>query len=169
MTAITSLDEVADRYDVIADRFALVSAGVADALTSDSQTQAQVQALRADVEGALEELRLLRVDLDGFEATDKLTVTEGSVIIAVWRWQRRVRGALVDVASALHEVARIAADLKGQRQDRIAIVRDGETWQSIAARELGDWNEWPRLLAANPDLAPGALTAGTVLAIPDRR
>lgn len=166
---IGSLDDIVDAVDAVGDRFEAARQAIADALDSDSQTDTQVQALRADLSGVAGDLRSVRRDLDAVDAVDFLHAAGGRRTIAMWRWQRRTRRALGGVVAAVVEARRIAADLRGQRQDQVVVALDGDTLQTIAARALGDWREWPRLLKSNPGLNVGPLAAGTTLALPDRR
>jgi nucleoid-associated protein YgaU len=71
--------------------------------------------------------------------------------------------------------------LEGQLQASLAIVDQlragiaqgyvtvgsGDTLQSLAAKYLGGWQEWPRLAAAN-GLPAGPVAVGTTLILPQR-
>lgn len=154
--------------DDLAERFRATSALVEGMLGAVPRAD-QLEAVRGALAGYEVEIRALLRDLDPHdEIADWLLVEEGARTIAMWRWRRQTRSALVAVWGRVHATAAVAGELRGTR-DRVVVVRDGDTWQSIAQRELGGWREWPRLLEANPGLSAGALTSGTSIVVPNLR
>ncbi len=90
-------------------------------------------------------------------------------VIALWKWERSTRRAFVGLDDAARKTAEVARLLEEGAGPVLVVARSGDTLQSLAARHLGDWRAWPRLLEANPGLAPGAVPSGTVLQVPRRR
>lgn len=84
-------------------------------------------------------------------------------------WLTSTRGLICDgIASMMGPwVGYTRAAAGGVVQVRKHTVRSGDTLQSIAARLMGDWRQWPRIAETN-DLDPASsLTVGTELTIPE--
>lgn len=165
MTPAELIEDTAD----YATRLGEVAAVVKAAVKGGEATAAQLEAVRATTSGLEVDIRTTLRELDRCDETDWLVVVDGERTLAIWTWRRASRSALLGLWRLAHQMAEAARELGGGTRQRIVVVRDGETWQSIAARELGSWGEWPRLLAANPALSPGALPSGTTLVVPDKR
>lgn len=84
-------------------------------------------------------------------------------------YRTQARRDLVDVCRltlAVEDAVREAQSRQPRRRTRI--VRAGDTLQSIARDELGDWTLWAGIATAN-GLDPGAtLTVGSELLMPER-
>jgi nucleoid-associated protein YgaU len=123
---------------------------------------------RASLAATLAAAKAVRRDLDGRDVLEHQVTGAAIDSIRLWQWERGTRSALVRLTDAALAVdARAAAWLAGQ-QAAVHVVHTGDTLQSVAARHLGGWEEWPRIAALN-DLPPGPLRPGTVLALPTRR
>lgn len=85
---------------------------------------------------------------------------DGARTLAAWRWRLATRHALGVVAGVALDAGRGAELLDVAEAGSSVVVRRGDTLQSIAGRELGDWREWPRILDANPSPEPGTLASG---------
>lgn len=148
-----------------------VSTGLATiqaALRAGTQTTADIRRALAVLTNAAEDIRAVRIDLDAYVATDQQLYPDGAITLALWQWACATRQTLTGLDGGIRKGIDIANELLlGRAQTRYA-VRSGDTLQSIAARYLGSWQDWMRLVDAN-GLDPGAtLAAGTVLTIPQR-
>lgn len=141
-----------------AARAAFGAAGTRRAL---SNVRSTLSGLRSDILGA-------RDDLDATDITSLVRYQDGEDLIRLWRWERELRRSLVRLDGHMRVLEAVVVNALEARADKVYVVRSGDTLQSIAARELGDWREWTRLAEVN-GLAPGALTSGTHLRIPPRR
>lgn len=154
---------------------ARISAGVratfasVDALVRQGKATAQtIRHLRAEIQGYLDDARALRVSLDLVDVEDLQSVDLASDTLALWRWEREVRHTLGSAGYQLRRLWEQLRDLEQGSTRTLHTVRSGDTLQRLAARYLGDWREWTRILDANPDLEAGALTGGQVLVIPQK-
>ena len=96
--------------------------------------------------------------------------TKATDLLDASRWIHDTRFSYVQIrASMLGVMAACDSAISVlPAANRWHTVKAGETPQSIAAVELGDWQRWPDLMDAN-DLDPAAtLTAGARLLIPGR-
>lgn len=107
----------------------------------------------------------LRLDLDVLDVAGG--VDEGADQISAALWERETRHGLVLVSLHSGQAAERLSDLEpGGYRQRVYIVSAGDTLQSIAQHEMGTWEAWPQIVAAN-GLDPGAaLAVGTQLIIP---
>lgn len=127
----------------------------------------QLRHLRATLSGYAADVRSLRDDLDANDIRDILAFEWPEDVIRAWQLERRTRRALVQVGEQLRQVDAVAETLeRGAEADRY-VTKSGDTWQGVAARLLGDWREWPRLVAANGG-DPATLPPGTILTVPER-
>lgn len=138
----------------------------AGALAVDPDVR-QLRGLRAALAGYSGDVRRLRADLDGGDIRDALAHEWPEDVIRAWQLERRSRQALVQAAVQIRAADDVAEALERGARLRQYVARSGDTWQSVAARLLGDWREWPRLVEAN-DGDPSVLPAGTVLVVPRR-
>ncbi len=139
-------------------RTALGATGTRRAL---SNVRSTLSGLRADILSA-------RDDLDATDITDLVRYQDGEDLIRLWQWERGLRRRLVRLDRRLRVAEAVVVNALEARADKVYIVRSGDTLQTIAARQLGDWREWTRLADVN-GLGAGALTAGTQIRIPPRR
>ena len=140
-----------------------------DMLQAGTQTSRDLLQLQSATTGQRADIYDLRQELDGAAVADGLAVPTGENTLAIWLWERDARHNLVTLDGHLRRCGEVVDLLVSGRVRRQHIVRSGETLQQIAAAELGDWREWPRLLEANPSVSPGALAGGLVLTIPEKR
>lgn len=157
------------RDDVVAVTDA-VSAGLAtvvDALAAGAETTAQIRTTVATLTGAAADVRAIRADLDTLDVEAEQLYDDAAVTLALWTWERGVRWSLTSLDASIRTTLPIADELLRGRSELQHVVRAGETLQSIAARYLGDWREWPRLAAHN-SVDPAGVATGTVLLIPSR-
>lgn len=160
-------DLAADATTAIAGARAASEAARAT-LTAGSYTPASLNNLRATLTGHRADLRAIRSDLDASDVASFQHRARADRSIALWAWERSTRRTLLRVEDQLRR-AEDLADLVALGVRRVVyVVRHGDTLQSIAAKHLGDWREYPRIVEAN-GLTPGALTPGTVLTIPEKR
>lgn len=144
---------------------AYTARSISDAVDSTTDTRALL--LERDRAIVLRQsCRAVRADLD---ALDVLTgVAAGSSLLESAIWERQTRqdllrieqqaGALIDALGSL---------LPGGYRQRRYTVRTGDTLQTIARREMGDWQAWTQIVEANR-IDPGeALTVGSELVIPE--
>lgn len=144
-------------------------AAVRTALSSDSYTAQQVRYLRAEVQGYLDDIGELRASLDLLDVEGEQVVDDAADTLHLLRWERETRHALQVLGAALRRTWEGLETLELGARRTVHVARSGDTLQRLAARYLGDWQEWPRLLDANPGLAPGVLAPGTLVTIPERR
>lgn len=162
-----SIHDILSQIDALASRFESADGSMRSVIEGGSSpTVEQVQGLRAEVAALQVDLRAVRRELDAVDAADFLLVVDGARTIALWDWQRQTRRTLARVASGLLDLQRMAARFAEGDSRKVVIAQDGDTLQTVAARELGDWRAWPDLLAANPGVPIGALPGGTALVIP---
>lgn len=162
--AYTTSDQVIDDVVAVADRLAALAAVDLRANVTD----AVVENLRTEMAGVADNIRAITADLDVLDAeADLLIVDEGAASIAVILWQLGTRVQLTQLAGRARAVLDVGQDVRKGQPTKIAIVRDGDTWERIAAREAGDWRRWQAIRAANPTVPFTGLTTGTYLVIPD--
>ena len=87
--------------------------------------------------------------------------------LTLWGWERDVRRSLSRMESAIQSSLTIADGLRTGTGLRYYTTRANDTLQSIAARFLGGWQEWPRIAAAN-GLKAGPVAENTTLIIPQK-
>lgn len=161
---IESPRDVTDRFAELYRAFVPVARQI-----TDDPPPAQVDNIRAVLDGIATDTRALIRDLDGVDELDFALVDDGERTIALWTWRRSTRRALLQFAGGVRAAREVADDLIGGTRQKVIVTRQGETLQRIAQRELGDWRAWPRLLAANPGVEAGELPSGISLVIPTKR
>lgn len=119
----------------------------------------------------IDSIRQLRLSFDErtgdeFEATGELGPKVQALI-----FERQFRKALNALSGALVELADSAAEFRLLSDyQRIVGGREGDTFQAIAARELGGWESWTDLVRANADAVnPQSDPEGVALVVPRRR
>lgn len=146
------------------------SLGLAEtALLAGTSTSRDLLGLQATLVGYQEDCAAFRADLDATDVTELLVVETGDRVITLWLAERGLRRGLVTLSGKLRESQELVDQLVSGRRRLTHVVRSGDTLQRIAARYLGSWQEWPRLLDANPTISAGSLPSGTVLVIPEKR
>lgn len=167
-TTYETFREVIDDVDDLAENFGRASATVT-LIRTGAATRRDFQGLQAAAVGLRGEAREIRRGLDAVDAVDFLAVEDGQRVIQTWTWQREIRRSLTRMTFGLIGLERMVDEVVAGHQRRTVLVRQGDTWQAIAQRELGDWSAWRALLEANSDVSPGSLTPGTTLVIPNKR
>jgi hypothetical protein len=168
VSTITSQDEAVDRYSAIAEKLAeplAVLQSEADVSALDVQ---QVRYLVATLAGVLQACAQLARDLELTQDLQLIVVPDGRRQIQIWNWRRATRAAVIRTADDARRLFDQVRELDAGRSDRLIYTIEGETLQRVAARELGGFAEWPRLIDANPGVQPGLLPTGTPLVIPPR-
>lgn len=166
--AISKLGEVPDR---VADFQVRLEAALAAFEAASRVTQPsvrQLEELRGTLAGLTADVKVLLDDLGVIDELDYAFVVDAVRSIQLWTWRRQTRTALLRLAGSLYDLSVQAALLSGGDKARVVTTRDGDTWQRIAQRELGDWRAWPRLVAANPGIPVASLASGTSLVVPAR-
>lgn len=110
--------------------------------------------------------RTIRGNVDALDIL--ATVDDGADLIRAAIWERDTRRDLVRVEQHSGELADALASLPpGGYRQRTYRVRSGDTLQTIARTEMGDWQAWTQIVAANR-IDPGEpLTIGAELIIPE--
>lgn len=167
---IETIAEVANEVIRLANVYNAAVAAIQPDLEQNTQTAQQIGNFRATTDQIVTDYRQLRKDLDATD-TQNLLLTQQSAdrLLQVWTWERETRKTLQDFMGAVIESSQTAAGLDGKSDRSTFTTREGETLQSIAQRELGDFNAWPQILEANPGLLPGLIPSGTTLVIPEKR
>jgi len=167
--SITSLLDVFETAAALPASAREAWAEVSAAFAAGEVTSAQRRHLVARLRGLLDEIKAVRVDLDGADAEDYLRGTHPDQLVGVWQGERETRRQLVKTSGGLLELIDTLERLDTGDARTMYVSRDGDTLQSIAAAHLGSWEEWPSLLEANPEITPGPLASGTLVVIPARR
>lgn len=132
---------------------------------------------RQNLSGLAEGLSALIAEMEG-TAADLQTVDEDSLIsvldgprqVSIWRWRRLVSFQLAQQLAQVRGVLEGVTELLDGLLIRVVTVKEGDTLQRIARRELGSWRAWPDILAANPAITdPFNLPVGLQLVIPGGR
>lgn len=163
-----SLTDLRDAALSLASGVSAALASVQSALATGTATPAQLSTLRADLTGYRGDLADLRTDLDATDVADFQLYDDGQVLIQLWIWDRETRRALVALAPKIRAAEDVAERLVAGAAREVYVTRSGDTLQKLAARFLGNWQEWPRLAEAN-GLDGGALASGTRIVIPPKR
>lgn len=157
-------DAATDALDGITVSLAVVTS----ALSTGTITAGQLGNLRASLTGHRADIAAIRVDLDALDVTDHQLYDDAAVTLTLWKWERLTRHQLATLLPAVRTAETIATRLVAGSARQVVTARDGDTLQSLAARYLGSWQEWPRLAEVN-GLTPGPLTPGAQIAIPAKR
>ena len=142
---------------------------VVGALQGGTSTFRDLHGVRASLTGYRADLAGIRGTLDATDVADFNLSGRADTFLRALRWERELRHRLVRLGSQILSAETAAAALEAGVARHVHLVVSGDTLQRLAARYLGDWQAWPRILEANPDLSPGPLTSGTVLVIPAKR
>lgn len=163
MTA-SPADISADAIDLATGASTSINA-LQSVLQANAATSRDVRNIRASLTGYRADLATLRVTMDVTDVVDTLIVDTADRRIGLWKWERGLRHNLVVLSGNLLEAETVAEQLELGIKRTVYAVRSGDTLQSIAARELGDWREYKRLAEAN-GIPVGTLEVGQVLVIP---
>lgn len=162
--AVLSMQSFQASVDALATK-ALAASRSFDSTSSTQTLASAAEAFAAVVSDAQDRLTELNtVDVEG-------TLTAPRDFLQAAMWERDTRQQLAfltrDAFNALRALRQQLAG--GAARIRSHVVRSGDTLQSIAASELGDWRMWVDIADAN-GLDPGAtLPNGTKLVLPEPR
>lgn len=165
---VESLSDLAAAASDASDRASAAIADVADVLLTGTVSRGRLANLSATLGGVRDDVRAVRQDLDGIDVSSFQFHARGDRTVALWRWERVLRRSLVQVDADLRASVELTAKVALGIRRKTRVLRSGETLQAIAAQELGDWREWPRILEAT-GLEAGSIPSGTVLVIPEKR
>lgn len=162
------LDLQAINYDVteILDGIEAAEARVRALVESGVSSDRDWLQLASDLTGYSADIRDVRADLDSYDVTDALLYQSGADSIRLWRWERRLRRSLVGLEGRMRRTLEQVVELAEGRPSRLYAVKSGDTLQTIAARQLGDWTRWRELATIN-GLDAGPVTPGIVIVLPD--
>lgn len=122
--------------------------------------------LEAEVGAEVGKLMAYRARLDAWDAPQAPPPGSGAArLLALWTWERSVRRALVQLAGQARRLQVVARRAAHGQPDRAYLVRAGDTWQSIARTQLGDWRRWAEIVDHNAADAE-APVPGALLSIP---
>ena len=146
--------------------------GVADALDAIAakiraqSSRSSMLAISSDASAILGRIGEIRSRLDVL--TVGQTYTNARDLMDAGLWERSTRSALVASTATAVKIRDTSSRIAGRTPSRVRrhTVRAGETPQSIARMELGDWQRWPEILIANSIDPADTLTVGAVLTIP---
>ena len=127
----------------------------------------EVRGFSASLSAFREEIKTWRRVIDGRDVLEALVYQGGADSIKLWKWERRLRSALVTVDRQLRTAQEVVRELLDNRPGRVYITRAGDTLQGLALRFFSSADEWRRITEANPGVTVGELTPGTVLNIPE--
>jgi len=165
----TSLRSLRDAASAITEGYTTAAADVRAELGDGSYTVATVRHLRAEVQGLLDDVRTWRRDIDLVAVEDFQIGDRADDTWQLVRWEREARHQMGRLSYQLRRLWEMLEKLEQGAKRRLYVARSGDTLQAVAQATLGSWEEWPRLLEANPELVPGVLNSGTLLVIPERR
>lgn len=147
-------DEVAVRAATAVDTFpAYPSAG-------------QATAMAAEMEAVRIEALSIHDALSPLQEEALVSVLRGDVVVDLWRWRRTTARSLVYLAGRAALATADALSYATAPEFLLVTSKEGDTVQRLAAKYMGSWTAWPRILAANKGLSLGALPSGTSVMIP---
>lgn len=151
----------------VAEAFAATAATLAARAKAGDLDETTLRHIETELAGYEDSIDEIRAVMDAQQVSEALAIQRGDLNLAVWGWERENRQALVRLRPKITAAKQVARKLLEGVTARVHVVRAGETLQSIAQSELGDWRDWGLLLKANPDINPGSpLSTGTHLNIP---
>lgn len=136
-------------------------------LTTARATDADVGNVASALTSAGVAIREIRADLDSTDVEALQKYEDAAVTVQLWKWERSNRRAMTLVEGQAQAALAVATELRTGRGLGYYTTRPGDTLQSVAAKFLGGWQEWPRLARAN-GVKAGPVSAGTVLVIPQK-
>lgn len=126
-----------------------------------------LQHLLATATGLREDVRVLRRELDQEDVELSDLLDDGYQTLQLWTSERGLRLGLVKASANLASLEKGLKALVEGDGAQVYVVRTGDTLQTIAARYLGGWQEWWRLVAANA-LSSATVAPGQRLIIPEK-
>lgn len=165
MSAYTSVRTARDDVAAVATATAAAMATASALYSTDTATEQTAGALISAITTQQAEIRRIRTDLDATDVEVLQTYDDAAVTLALWTWERNVRRSLSRLESGLLATLAVAVELRAGRALTVYTTRPGDTLESVAAKLLGGWQEWPRIAKAN-GIPPGPVDAGTPLVIP---
>lgn len=162
---ITSTDEVETSVDEFGAAIANVQAAVAES-TLDEFTGASAL---LDLRNARDDAVELAGDLAQVDPLTLVATTTAENTINVWRWRYATRTSVMAFIVELGDLIDILELFLKGFNEKVVVSTEADTLQSIAARELGGYEDWPLLLKRNPGLSPVTLEPGTTIVIPNPR
>lgn len=148
------------------------SIGIADSLDAlaakarTATTRDALLAVASDASALVGRVVEIRSRLDALSVGQTYSVARELMDAALW--ERSTRSALVASTATAMKIRDTASRIAGRTPSRVRrhVVKAGETPQSIARMELGDWQRWMDILIANQLDPADNLTVGAVLVIP---
>lgn len=131
---------------------------VEDAISVVEIATSTLHKLRAQLDSAQQQAAALRTLLGATDFGPGNIPLLGEAVLATWRWQTRLVSLLTALNGGLLEASALLKTVRTTPLRRV-VVRDGDTLQGIAARELGDFRRWSELASLNR-LSPGQLLPG---------
>lgn len=146
--------------------------GIADSLDAlaakarAAKTRDAFSAVASDAGSIIGQVSAIRARLDALAVGGVYAKARDLMDVALW--ERATRGALVGSAASAQRIFATANRLAARTPSNVRrhTVKAGETPQSIARMELGDWQRWPEILIANQIDPADTLAVGAVLTIP---
>ena len=146
--------------------------GIADSIDAlatkarAAKTRDAYSAVASDSGKLIGQISEIRARLDAIAVG--ATYTKARDLMDVALWERSTRGALVRSTATAQRISATANRLASRTPSNVRrhTVKAGETPQSIARMELGDWQRWPEILIANQIDPADTLTVGAILTIP---
>lgn len=148
------------------------SIGIADSLDAlaakarTATTRDALLAVASDASALVGRVVEIRSRLDALSVGQTYSVARELMDAALW--ERSTRSALVASTATAMKIRDTASRIAGRTPSRVRrhVVKAGETPQSIARMELGDWQRWMDILIANQLDPADNLTVGDTLVIP---
>jgi nucleoid-associated protein YgaU len=148
------------------------SLGIADSLDTlatkarAAATRDALLAVASDASAVMGGIGQIRSRLDALAVGQTYTVARD--LMDAGLWERSTRSALVASMATAMKIRDTASRIAGRTPSRVRrhVVKAGETPQSIARMELGDWQRWMDILIANQFDPADNLTVGDTLVIP---
>jgi len=164
-----SLKQIAVDTGEVVTQIASLRTDLSAKLLRGTATPRELTYLDTGLRNAHEDLRSVRASLDALTVEDSMVGEHPADLLEAESQARELRRGSLALESRLLESRAVTAEMLAGAALRVVYAQDGDTLQSIAGKELGDWRAWPKLLEANPGLAAGALTPGTQIQIPKPR
>lgn len=167
MSSYTSVIDARD--DVLAVGVAVADAvnAVSTTLRTNTATDQTIGVTASKLTTAAVNIRAIRASLDATDVAALQVYDDAAVTLALWGWERDVRRSLSRMEASIQDALVVATALRTGPGQRYYTTRANDTLQSIAARFLGGWQEWPRIAAAN-GLKAGPVAENTTLIIPQK-
>lgn len=162
-----SLKPIRDATLDLVEGSSVIQGSFIDLIDAGTYTDNDIESFSTSIEEYLEDIADIRADLDPKNVTDYVIAERGDAYLRVWLWERQTRYALAKVARQMIDARDAAQELKTGKTKMLYITKHGDTLQSIAAKFLGNWQEWPKIAQANK-IEPGIIASGTTLIIPEK-